>query len=85
VFSAVAMNTMRSAISPNKKCERKDVDGINKEGKGVGDAKVCTTVQEGPVRGQQALDKMAIVEAKHPRLPADACDAIQNWGGEVNC
>ncbi len=69
---------MRSAISPDRKCERKDVNGINKEGKGVGDANVCTTVYEEPVRGQNALNKMAIVEVKHPRLPTDVCDAIQN-------
>jgi hypothetical protein len=74
---------MRSAISPNRECERRDVDGISKEGRGVGDANVCTTVHEGSVRGQNAMDKMAIIEAEHPRLPTDARDAIQNWWGEV--
>jgi hypothetical protein len=74
---------MHSAIY--RESERRDVDSINKEGKGVGDTNVCTTIHKGPIGGQHASDKMAIIEAKPPRLPADARDAIQNWRGEVHC
>jgi hypothetical protein len=76
---------MHNAISFDRESEGSDVDGIYKEGKRSGDTNVRTAVYEGPVGGQNASEKMAIIEAKHPWLPAYLCDAIQNWTEKVHC
>ncbi len=85
MFGAAVINTLRSTISPDRESEGSDVDGIYKEDKRVGDTNVCTAVHMGPVGGQNASDKMAIIETKHPWLPAYLRDAIQNWRREAHC